>query len=173
VSGTAPAGRATRALDDATAGLRRRWQELAVRERRLLGLALLLLLATAVYLAGVQPAWRTLRDTPARQARLDEQWQAMQRLADEARGLRSAQKVAPAQAAAALDAATARLGAQGRLQRQADRAVLTLQGASTSQLRGWLAEARSGARARPVEATLTRQGDTYSGSIVVLLPNPS
>ena len=52
---------------------------------------------------------------------------------------------------------------------QGERAVLTLQGASTSQLRDWLAEARSGARARPVEARLTRAAQGYSGTVVVAL----
>ena len=45
----------------------------------------------------------------------------------------------------------------------------TLQGVSTSQLRDWLAEARSGARARPVEARLARAAEGYSGTIVVAL----
>ena len=47
--------------------------------------------------------------------------------------------------------------------------MLTLNGASTSQLRGWLAEARSGARARPLEANLSRAGGGYSGTLVVTL----
>ena len=37
-------------------------------------------------------------------------------------------------------------------------------------MRGWLAEVRSGARARPVEANLTRGAEGYSGTIVVALP---
>jgi general secretion pathway protein M len=45
--------------------------------------------------------------------------------------------------------------------------VLTLNGISTSQLRDWLAEARSGARARPVEASLLRSGPGYSGTLVL------
>ena len=53
---------------------------------------------------------------------------------------------------------------------QGERAVLTLNGASTSQLRAWLAEVRSGARARPVEANLTRGAEGYSGTVVVALP---
>jgi general secretion pathway protein M len=52
---------------------------------------------------------------------------------------------------------------------QGERAVLTLQDVSTSQLRDWLAEARSGARARPVEARLTRAAQGYSGTLVVTL----
>ena len=72
------------------------------------------------------------------------------------------------QAAAALRAATERLGEQGKLVLQAERAILTLNNAGTGALRDWLAEARSGARARPLEATLTRGGQGYSGTLVVV-----
>ena len=62
------------------------------------------------------------------------------------------------------------LGTAGRLQLVGDRATLTLTGVNGTQLRDWLAEARSAARARPTEANLTRGPQGYSGSIVVLLP---
>ena len=74
------------------------------------------------------------------------------------------------QAAAALRSASDALGAAGRLQIVGDRATLTLTAASSTQLRDWLAEARSAARARPLEANLTRGPQGYSGSIVVVLP---
>jgi general secretion pathway protein M len=47
--------------------------------------------------------------------------------------------------------------------------VLTLNGVSGEQLRSWLAEARSGARARPVEAQLSRGPQGYTGTLVVSL----
>ena len=68
---------------------------------------------------------------------------------------------------AALKAATERLGDKAKLSLQGDRAVLTLNGAGTEALRGWLAEARSGARARPLEANLLRAGTGYSGTLVL------
>ena len=77
--------------------------------------------------------------------------------------------VSPAQAAAALKAATDRLGSAGRLSLQGDRASLTLTGVSPEALRSWLLEARSAARVRPSEAQLTRGPQGYSGSIVVML----
>jgi len=77
--------------------------------------------------------------------------------------------VSTAQSSAALQAATGRLGDKGRLALQGERAVLTVQGASTSQLRDWLAEARSGARARPVEARLAQAAQGYTGTLVVAL----
>jgi general secretion pathway protein M len=91
----------------------------------------------------------------------------MQRLAAESAELRATPPVNPEQAQAALKAATERLGDKAKISLQGDRAVLTLNGAGTEALRGWLAEARSGARARPLEANLMRSGSGYSGTLVV------
>jgi general secretion pathway protein M len=54
---------------------------------------------------------------------------------------------------------------------QGDRAVLTLKDVGTGALNDWLAEARSGARARPLEVTLSRVAQGYSGTLVVALPS--
>lgn len=149
--------------------LRARWRALGARERRLLALAAGVLGAFLLWSVAIQPAWRTLRDAPAQRAVLDAQWQTMQALATEAKGLRDAPALSAEQAGAALRAASERLGNQGRLSLQGDRAVLTLNGASSAQLREWLAEARAGARARPVEAQLSRTAQGFSGSVVLSL----
>lgn len=149
--------------------LRERWAALAARERLLLVLAALLIGTALVWLVGVQPAWRTLRSAPAEQAKLEIQWQTMQRLAAEARTLRATPPLAPALAAQALQGATTRLGASGKLMLQGDRAVLTLNGAQGPAIAQWLAEARRGARARPVETRLTNGDDGYDGTIVVAI----
>jgi general secretion pathway protein M len=153
----------------ALAPLRTWWRGLALRERRLLLLAAAVLLAFVLWLLAVQPALRTLGNAPTQQDALDTQLQSMQRLASEATQLRAAPPVNTAQAAAALKAATDRLGDKGKLVLQGDRAVLTLKEVGTGALSDWLAEARSGARARPIEATLSRVAQGYSGSLVVTL----
>ncbi len=93
----------------------------------------------------------------------------MRLLAAEVQQLRSAPALSPEQSAAALRAASERLGSKARLSLQGERAVLTLQGVGSAQLREWLAEARAGARARPVEAQLTRSAQGFNGSIVLTL----
>ena len=65
--------------------------------------------------------------------------------------------------------ATERLGAQGKLLLQGDRATLTLTGVDPEALRTWLSEARSGARARPVDAQLQRGAAGYSGTLSLTL----
>ena len=52
---------------------------------------------------------------------------------------------------------------------QGERATLTINGISGNALTGWLGEVRSAARARPVEATLSRGQNGYSGSIALQL----
>lgn len=145
------------------------WKGRAPRERLAVLLAAGLVGLFLVWLIFVQPAWRTLREAPVRLDALDAQLQQMQRLAAESQGLRGVAAVSQAQAAAALKAATDRLGDKGRLSMQGDRASLTLNGVSPEALRGWLLEARGAARVRPTEAQLSRGPQGYSGTIVVTL----
>lgn len=149
------------------------WTARAPRERLAVLAAATVLGLFAVWLIFVQPAWRTLQEAPARLDTLDAQLQQMQRLAAESQGLRGVAAVPQAQAAAALKAATDRLGDKGRISMQGDRASLTLNGVSPEALRGWLLEARSAARVRPSEAQLSRGPQGYSGTIVVTLASGS
>ncbi len=146
-----------------------RWAAFAPRERRLIVTAAVLVVVFLVWVIALRPAWRTLAAAPAQLDALDGQLQAMQRMAAEAKDLRAAPPVNAGQSQAALKAASDRLGAKARLTLQGDRATLTLNGVGTAQLSAWLAEVRSGARARPVEANLSRAASGYNGTIVVTI----
>lgn len=147
--------------------LESRWATLAPRERRLLLAAGSVIGLALVWLLLVQPAWRTLRDTPARLEAVELQLQQMQRLAAEARELRSLPAVGSTQAEAALQAATARLGPNAKLSLQGERATLSVNGVAGEALVVWLGEVRSAARARPDEAQLSRGANGYTGSVVL------
>ncbi|MBC7717600.1 MAG: type II secretion system protein M, partial [Pseudorhodobacter sp.] len=69
----------------------------------------------------------------------------------------------------ALKTASERLGDSAKLVMQGDRATLTLTGVNADALRAWLQEARSTARARPVEMQLVRNPRGFSGTLVVTL----
>ena len=148
---------------------RARWTALGLRERRLVVVAVLLLAVFGIWLLAVAPALHSLRSAPARLDAVEAQLQSMRVLAEEARALRAIAPVPPGQATAALLAATERLGDAGRLALQGERAVLTLNGASGADITAWLTEVRAGARARPVEANLTRGAEGFSGTLVVAL----
>jgi general secretion pathway protein M len=156
-----------------TAAMRQRlhqaWRGLAPRER--LGLMLAAALVAAALLWGLllQPALRTLSRAPAELERLEAEWQGMQRLAAESATLRGSPPVPLPAAQEALRAATARLGEGAELTLQGDRVVLRLDGIAPSALRDWLAEARAGARARPVAATLSRHTAGLAGTLELSL----
>jgi len=145
------------------------WQGRAPRERQALVSVVVVVVLFAVWSLFIAPALRTLREAPAQLDRLDTQLQQMQRAATESVVLRSVAPVSNAQAALALKAASDRLGDRARLTVQGDRASIALTGVDTESLRAWLQEARSGARARPVEAQLQRGPQGYSGALNVTL----
>jgi len=157
----------TASLGALSAGTGKWWAGLAQRERRMVGAAVALLVVALLWLVAIAPAWRTLRQAPAQIAAAELQLQAMQRQAAEVGELRAAPPVNLEQANAALRAATARLGDKGKLTMQGDRAVLTVNMLGSGALRDWLAEVRQGARARPVEASLTRGASGLSGTVTV------
>ena len=165
-----PAIATPEALRTALQPLQATWAGLAQRERRLVRLAAWVLGLFLLWSVALQPAWRTLRSAPAKLDELDQQLQAMQVQAVDVRTLRATPPLPRAQASAALQAATQRLGTAGRLVEQGDRAVLTLTAVSSAQLRSWLAEVRAGARVRPVDVNLTRGEQGLSGTVVVQLP---
>jgi general secretion pathway protein M len=168
---TPPAQGAATATSTGAAGqaLQAWWKGLAVRERRMVAGAAAVLGAALLWSVAVAPALRTLNTAPARLDQLDAQLQTMQALAQEAAALRQLPPVNLAQSAEALKAASERLGDSAKLSVQGDRAVLTVSNLGTEALRAWLTEVRSGARARPVEANLSRGPQGYSGSIVLAL----
>jgi general secretion pathway protein M len=161
------------ALQPWRAQARERWQALAPRERRGLLLAALALGVLVGWLLLIQPAWRTVRDAPAELDQLDAQLQRLHALAAESRNLAGVAPASPAQAAVALKSATDRLGDKARLALQGDRATLTLTGVHGDALKAWLTEARSGARARTLEAQLSRSIEGFSGKLVVAIPSGS
>jgi general secretion pathway protein M len=149
--------------------LLQRWTAFAPRERVLVVAMAAALVFLIVWLIAVRPAWRTLTLAPVQRAQADAQLFEMQALATEAKQLRALPPVQQGQAEQVLKSATERLGPKGKLVMQAERATLTLNGATGEQIRQWLTEARGGARARPIEATLTRSGEGYSGTLIVAI----
>jgi general secretion pathway protein M len=161
--------------------LRERWLAMAPRERRMVAVAAWAVGAVLLWLIAVAPALRTLASAPAERARLDAQLDDMRTLAGEAQALRAAPQIGPAQADAALRAATERLGPTARLEPQADRMVLRFSGVSGPAFTAWLNEVRAGARARVLQAELLQEASaaapggaaapalTYTGTVALVL----
>jgi len=145
------------------------WRGMAARERIALSLGVAVLGLFLVWTIFVAGALRTLREAPPELDRLEAQLQRMQALATEAKTLRGAPFVSPAQASEPLKIATNRLGGKASISFQGERATLTLKAVPPEALRDWLAEARGAARARAVDVQLTHMPQGYSGVVVVML----
>ena len=137
--------------------LQDRWKALAPREQNLVLAAGTVVALALLWWVAVAPALGTLRAAPARHAALDAQLQRMQSLQAEAQQLQATPATSPGDAVGALRTAlTQRLGNTAQLNVAGNRATVTLKGASADALAQWLAQARSNARATPLEARLTR-----------------
>ena len=162
------------ARPDTFAALRARWQALAPREQTLVLAASALVALAVLWWLAVAPALATLRAAPARHAALDAQLQRMQALQAEAQQLLAAPRQARGDAVGTLRAAlTQRLGNTAQLNVVGDRATVTLKGAPADALAQWPPQARSNARAAPVEARLVRSAATSTAAATATLGNPA
>ncbi len=147
------------------------WQRLAVRERRLVSIALAVVLFALVWGLGIAPALGTLRSAPARLVQLDQQLEAMRLLAAQAQELQARPLVRREDALRTLQSSLEqRLGKQAGLSSAGDRVTVTLSGVAPELLAQWLGQARSTARVVVQQARLTRAPNGWDGSIVLLLP---
>jgi len=146
------------------------WQRLAERERWAVAVAGGLIAFALVWSIGIAPAIKTLHEAPQAMHELDTQLEQMRTLALEADRLRQMPSVSPAQADAALHAATARLGDQVTLTMQGERAAVAMANVPGWALSSWLTEVREGAHARPESAQLNKVTETtYSGTVVLIM----
>jgi len=158
------------------AALTAAWAGLHARERRLIALAVGIVVAALLWWLALAPALGTLRRADAQRQTMQVQAQQMQRLAREAQTLKALPRITQDEALRALEAATRqRLGASAQLSVVGDRANLVLKDTPAEALAAWLADARANARAAPVEARLTRTGAAgaparWSGTLSLGLP---
>lgn len=147
------------------------WHGLTLRERRVVGGALAVLLLAALWGLAVAPALRTVRSAPAQLDALDSQLQAMQRLAAEAKTMQGGPVVSRDEALRALESSLQQgLGATAQFSVAGDRVTVTLKGAAPDVLARWIAQARTGARAVARQASLARGPNGWDGSVVLELP---
>lgn len=149
--------------------------QLSPRERKAVLIALWIVGLGLLWWLAVAPALATLREAPARHARLDAQLGQMQRMAATANALRSEASAQPPgrdEVLRALEAATASLGATAQLSVLGDRATVTMRGTPPAGLAQWLAQVRINARLLPLETQLTRDPATSGWNGTVVLSGP-
>lgn len=151
------------------------WENMAPRERRLIGIAAWVVGLALLWWVALGPAIQTLRKAPAQRAALDAQLATLQTLAATAAQLRSQNSApTPSRGAAqsSLTQATAQLGTTAQVSVQGDKAILTLQGTPPDALALWLNQVRVNARVVPVSAQLERASnpDGWNGQITLAGP---
>lgn len=157
-------------LRPAGAAVQQWWRALALRERRALQLAAVLVALALVWVVALAPAARTLRQAPAERDRLDSQLQEMQAQAAEAERLRAVAPLSAEAARQALQAAVGRLQDRAKLSQQGARATISFKGLNSTELAALLTEARAGARARVTDATLNQTSPgLYDGNLSLTL----
>lgn len=150
-------------------------ERLAPRERKAVLVALWVVGLGLLWWLAVAPALATLREAPARHARLDAQLAQMQRMAATANALRSEATAQPPgrdEVLRALEAATASLGATAQLSVLGDRATVTLRGTPPQALAQWLAQVRINARLLPLETQMARDPASAGWNGTVVLSGP-
>ena len=151
--------------------VRARWASLATRERGLVTLMLVAVVAAMLWFAGIAPAMRTLRTAPAQIEALDAQWLSMQAMATEAKALQGRAPPGRDEAVRELEQSTRqRLGASAQVTTSADRVTVVLRGAPPQAMAAWLSQARLKARVVATQATLTRGPEGWDGTLVFNLP---
>lgn len=155
----------------ALASVRQSWAGLAVRERRLVALALAFVLAGLLWSLGVAPALTVLRSAPARLGQLDQQLQSMQAMVGQAQALQGQTPVSRDEAVRTLESALQqRMAGQAQLSRVGDRVTVTLSGVPPQALAQWLGQIRGASRVAVQQARLNRSPTGWGGSIVLQLP---
>lgn len=154
--------------------LKARWASLALRERRALLAAAVLLLGVLVWQVLLGPALQTLRSARTTMQRLDAEVERMQSLQARAQALQAQPALTASAVEHLLQRDLAALGKAATLQLQGDQATLTLTQVPAIALAQWLADARA-EKLHPAELHLQRDGSAaevrWSGTMVFLLPS--
>lgn len=151
------------------------WQALTIRERRWVLMVSAVLVLILLWFIALLPALDTLRKGESQHRELDAQLETMRVLAAEAAQLQALPRIGADDRRRALDASVAQhLGSAAQLAVAGERASVTLKNVSPQALVQWLEQARSSAKATPVEVRLnlstSRSG--WDGSVVLILPPP-
>jgi general secretion pathway protein M len=147
------------------------WRQLKTSERRLILAVFWIIFLAMLWWLAIAPALKTIREAPSQHRVLDTQLQNMRALNAEAKNLQNQPKLGLDEAQKALQSSvTQRFGSAAQLSMTGERATLTLKNAPPQELALWLAQARVNARALPSEAKLTRNGESWDGTLVLNLP---
>ena len=160
--------------------MRAKWAALASRERMLVGGAIALITAAALWWIGISPALMQLRQARAVAPELDAQLQLMRSQAAQATSLKAQRALSYDESLRSLESTVKAASAVATLALSDARASITLRGISGDALAQMLAQLRSNARLVPTELRLKQASTapnttapittTWDGTLVLSLP---
>lgn len=162
-----------------TNGFQTWWGQRDTREKTLITAAAVLVSLALVWLVGMAPALKTLRQFDASRSAQQAQLQTLRTLQLQAQTLQSQPHINASAARQALKTATDKaFGTQADISISNGNVTANLRNVSPDALAQWLASARSNAHATPVQMRITRSatvntaGGTvgWSGSVQLTLP---
>lgn len=155
----------------AAAPLRQAWARLAVRERGLVVVALVVVVTGLLWAFGIAPALASLRSAPQRLVQLDAQLQTMHGMAAQAKTLQARAPIRRDEALRTLESSVQqRLAGKAQISTSGDRVTVTLSGVEPQPLAQWLGQVRGAARVSVQQARLLRGPSGWGGSIVLQMP---
>lgn len=167
----ADAGQVTMKSNRPLAMLTQFWQQRQERERRLMVLALGLLVLALLWATTVQPAWQLFNRSEQTHLAAEQQLAAMRALQAQAQVLRQQARMDPQQSRSAVVASVKALA--GQANSQGANLAVELPAVSATDLAKWLAALGPEMGARPVQAWMQENGPgLWDVRIVVELPRP-
>jgi general secretion pathway protein M len=153
--------------------LKQTWAQLAPREQSMVAAAAGLVAAALLWWLVLAPPLAVMRAAQDQHRALDTQLQRMLGLQAQAQALQSQPRQTAAEGSRLLEATVReKLGTTARMSIAGERVTITLTGTAPEALGPWLTQARTNARALPVEARLTRNpAGLWDGTLVLALPS--
>ena len=156
-----------------TDAIRARWSALAPREQLMVAIALWTVSLGLIWALGLSPAWKALREAPAKHEKLDGQLSRMQALAAQAKTIeqeRSGSAPDRNTTTRLLQDSVQGLGSGAQLSLSGSQAVIRMEGVAPQVLARSLDQWRRVARVVPTGADLRWQGSGWSGTVTLAGP---
>lgn len=145
---------------------------LSARERLMVLIAFYLVLGAFIWWVLLSPALNTLKNAPSQQLLLDQEIQAMQKMALEAKTIRAESKDLPRNFEQSLRLLSENsLPGQTNITSAAGKLTVTLDPVSGQKLLQWLEAIRTELHSKPQELQIKASETQWQGTVVFLIPN--
>ena len=148
-----------------------KWARLPARDKVLIRVASVLIIALLLWLVALAPAIRTIRSFDSTQKAQEAKLQQMLNLQAQAQSMQNLPRVSQAAAVTALESSIEQsFGNRAEIIFNGGNATVNVRGISAEDLAKWLSNIRTNARTVAIQARLTRTNIGWNGSFQMVLP---